>query len=153
MTCSSFVHLFDAKRFLNAFLSISASYDRKNLNIQVYERGADPEELSVSWSSFCPRFSGVIDILCPRHLINFDGFRRLRPMSWASSHQKRLIPTVTITLKRMLNGSVLSGSAIGLNNVISLMNQHAMSLSCGTMKGPPKLSLSMYKRAVWWKII
>ena len=48
VTCQSLVRLFDSKLYFNAFISISASHDRENLNIRLYEKGADPEELSVS---------------------------------------------------------------------------------------------------------
>lgn len=48
ITCQSLVRLFDSSLYFNAYLSISASHDGKNLKIRLYEKDVDPEELSVS---------------------------------------------------------------------------------------------------------
>ncbi len=81
VTCQSLVRLFDSTLLFNAFVSISASYNRKNLSIHLYEEGADQEELSVSRDPFGPRSSVVHDDLGSEHLIDSNGFHRLRPIS------------------------------------------------------------------------
>jgi hypothetical protein len=48
VTCQSLVRLFDSEFYFNEFVSISASHERDSLNIRLYEKGADLEELSVS---------------------------------------------------------------------------------------------------------
>lgn len=47
-TCQALVRLFDSELHFNAFVSISPSRSRDNLHIFLYEKGLDPEELSVS---------------------------------------------------------------------------------------------------------